>query len=128
MVRGRSQRRHESDLREILRETLSGTGPALETSEETVIVTEPNSSHEEEPLLDPADPQGAAYLALHAERAALEEELTLQQQRQRFGSDDREIASARATESSLLKDLDRVLTMIRAAEVRRQQPKARRWQ
>ncbi|AMB48043.1 MULTISPECIES: hypothetical protein [Methylobacteriaceae] len=91
-------------------------------------MTEPHSSHEEEPLLDPADPQEAAYLALHAERAALEDELTLQQQRQRFGSDDREIAAARATESSLLKDLDRVLTMIRAAEVRRQQPMARRWQ
>ncbi|MCG5247146.1 hypothetical protein [Methylorubrum extorquens] len=91
-------------------------------------MTEPLSPREEEPLLDPADPQDAAYLALHAERAAVEDELTLQQQRQRFGSNDQEIASARATESSLLKDLDRVLTMIRAAEVRRQQPKARRWQ
>lgn len=91
-------------------------------------MTEPHSSREEDPALDPADPQEAAYRALHAERAALEEELTLQQQRQRFGSDEQEIASARATESSLLKDLDRVLTMIRAAEVRHQQPKARRWQ
>ena len=54
--------------------------------------------------------------------------LTRQQQRQRFGSNEQEIASARATESSLLKDLDRVLTMIRAAEIRRQQPIARRWQ
>lgn len=95
---------------------------------EAVGVTEPHPSPEEERLLNPADPQEAAYLALHAERAALEEELTLQQQRQRFGNDEREVASARATEASLLKDLDRVLTLIRAAEVRRQQPKARRWQ
>jgi hypothetical protein len=96
--------------------------------EETVGVTEPYSTREKEARLDPADPQEAAYLALHAERAALEEELTRQQQRQRFGSNEQEIASARATESSLLKDLDRVLTMIRAAEIRRQQPIARRWQ
>lgn len=91
-------------------------------------MTEPHASRGEETLLNPADPEEAAYLALHAERAALEEELTLQQQRQRFGNDAREIASARDTEAALLKDLDRVLTMIRAAEVRRQQPKARRWQ
>ncbi|AWI91310.1 hypothetical protein [Methylorubrum aminovorans] len=91
-------------------------------------MTEPHSTREKEILLDPADPQEAAYLALHAERAALEEELTRQQQLQRFGSDEHGIASARATESSLLKDLDRVLTLIRAAEIRRQQPIARRWQ
>ncbi|MEN3211172.1 hypothetical protein PUR23_14190 [Methylorubrum populi] len=91
-------------------------------------MTEPHPSREENPRLDPTDPQEAAYLALHAERASLEEELTLQQQRQRFGNDEQEIASARAAEASLLKDLDRVLTLIRAAEVRRQQPKARRWQ
>ncbi|HEV2544436.1 MAG TPA: hypothetical protein VGU70_16905 [Methylobacterium sp.] len=91
-------------------------------------MTEPHSTREKEILLDPADPQEAAYLALHAERAALEEELTRQQQLQRFGSDEHDIASARATESSLLKDLDRVLTLIRAAEIRRQQPIARRWQ
>ncbi|MDV2983526.1 UNVERIFIED_CONTAM: hypothetical protein Q9R58_04310 [Methylobacteriaceae bacterium AG10] len=91
-------------------------------------MTEPYSTREKEARLDSADPQEAAYLALHAERAALEEELTRQQQRQRFGINEQEIASARATESSLLKDLDRVLTMIRAAEIRRQQPIARRWQ
>lgn len=77
----------------------------------------------------PIDAQEASYLALHAERSLLERELTLAQQRQRFGADAGEVAQARAKEESLLKDLDRVLTMIRAAEVRRKPgPGARRWQ
>lgn len=78
---------------------------------------------------EPIDPQEASYLALHAERSLLERELTLAQQHQRFGADAIEIAGARAREESLLKDLDRVLTRIRAAEVRRKDgPGARRWQ
>ena len=56
-----------------------------------------------------ADP---AWLALHAEREALERALTL--------------AQARVEESDLLVNLDRVLTLIRAAEYRRR-PGARRW-
>ena len=95
-------------------------------------MTEPDVKSNRGRFLDPSDPQEtayeAAYLALHAERAALEDELVLLQHRQRFGSDEDEVASARATESALLKDLDRVLTMIRAAEIKRQQPQARRWQ
>ncbi|MEH3119108.1 MAG: hypothetical protein PGN25_16345 [Methylorubrum populi] len=91
-------------------------------------MTEPQPSRDEDPFLDPADPQEAAYRALHAERAALEEELALLQQRQRFGHDAGDIEAARLTEAALLKDLDRILTMIRAAEIRRRQPQARRWQ
>lgn len=91
-------------------------------------VTEPDVKPDEDRFLDPADPQEAAYRTLHAERAALEEDLALLQHRQRFGSDENDIASARAAESALLKDLDRVLTLIRAAEIKRQQPQARRWQ
>lgn len=74
----------------------------------------------------PVDPPDAAFLALHGEREALERELTLAQQQQRFGTDDSEIAGAHRREASLLKDLDRVMTLIRAAEYRRQ-PGARRW-
>lgn len=91
-------------------------------------MTEPQPFRDEETALDPIDPQEAAYRALHAERAALEEALTLLQQRQRFGHDAGEIEAARLDEATLLKDLDRVLTMIRAAEIRRRQPQARRWQ
>ena len=74
----------------------------------------------------PLDPQDAAFLALHGEREGLERELTLVQQQQRFGTDTAEIAEARLREASLLVALDRVMTLIRAAEYRRQ-PGARRW-
>lgn len=74
----------------------------------------------------PFDPQESAFLALHGERELLERELTLVQQQQRFGSEEAGIEQARRREASLLKDLDRVLTLIRAAEYRRQ-PGARRW-
>lgn len=78
---------------------------------------------------EPLDPQETAYRALHAERGSLERALTLAQQQQRFGADAEGIDSARLREESLLKDLDRVMTMIRAAEIRRRPgPAARRWQ
>ncbi|WP_342149763.1 hypothetical protein [Methylorubrum sp. SB2] len=77
--------------------------------------------------METLDPQEAAYRALHGEREALEQALTLAQQRQRFG-DDADSEAARESEAELLKDLDRVMTLIRAAEIRRSQPKARRWQ
>lgn len=77
----------------------------------------------------PLDSQESAYRDLHAERERLERDLTLAQQLQRFSPDDGAIDAARHREESLLKDLDRILTMIRAAEVRRQAgPAARRWQ
>ena len=86
---------------------------------------EPPASNERKPAVPP----DAAYEALHAERAQLERELTLAQQLQRFGANAQEIEQARLREGLLLKDLDRVLTLIRAAEVRRKPgPGARRWQ
>ncbi|MDP4024255.1 hypothetical protein Q8W71_16620 [Methylobacterium sp. NEAU 140] len=74
----------------------------------------------------PEPAQDAAWLALHAEREALERALALAQARQRYGRDTAEVARARAEEAAMLVDLDRVLTRIRAAEYRRR-PGARRW-
>ena len=74
----------------------------------------------------PISPQDAAFLALHSERESIERELTLAQQRQRYGTEHADIERARMLEASLLKDLDRVMTLIRAAEYKRQ-PGARRW-
>ncbi|MEG9526582.1 MAG: hypothetical protein MIL41_12565 [Hyphomicrobiales bacterium] len=70
-----------------------------------------------------ADP---AWLALHAEREALERALTLAQARQKFSTDPGTATQARVEESELLVNLDRVLTLIRAAEYRRR-PGSRRW-
>lgn len=74
----------------------------------------------------PLDPQESAFLALHQERELLERELTLAKHQQRFATDGPAIETARNREASLLKDLDRVLTLIRAAEYKRR-PGARRW-
>ncbi|MCJ2057922.1 hypothetical protein MKL09_15310 [Methylobacterium sp. J-048] len=74
---------------------------------------------------DAAGPD-AAWLALHADREAVERALTLAQARQRFGTDADAIAQARVEEAELLVDLDRILTLIRAAEYRRR-PGSRRW-
>lgn len=68
----------------------------------------------------------AAWLALHGEREGLERALSLAQARQRFSTDAHDVARARTDEADLLVSLDRVLTMIRAAEYRRR-PGARRW-
>ncbi|GJE46508.1 hypothetical protein F6X53_23710 [Methylobacterium soli] len=76
--------------------------------------------------LGTADPEEAAFLALHAEREEIERSLALAQVRQRFGQDDEEIERARAEERELLLSLDRLMTRIRAAEYKRQ-PGARRW-
>ena len=73
----------------------------------------------------PADPD-AAWLALHAEREAVERALTLAQAHQRFGTEAEAIAQAHREETALLVKLDRVLTLIRAAEYRRR-PGSRRW-
>jgi hypothetical protein len=66
------------------------------------------------------------WLALHAEREALERALTLAQAHQKFSSNPDAAAAARREEADLLVNLDRVLTLIRAAEYRRK-PGARRW-
>lgn len=74
-----------------------------------------------------SDPlQDDAFLALHAERQAVERDLVLAQQRQRYGRDSVEIAQAGEEEKALLGRLDRVLTQLRAAEYRRR-PGAKRW-
>ncbi|MHB2209001.1 hypothetical protein [Methylobacterium sp. CM6257] len=70
-----------------------------------------------------ADP---AWLALHAERESLERALALAQARQKFSTDPKTVDQARLEEAELLVSLDRVLTLIRAAEYRRR-PGARRW-
>ena len=75
---------------------------------------------------DEATVRDAAWLALHAEREGLERALALAQAHQRFGTDAGAVARARPEEAELLVTLDRVLTMIRAAEYRRR-PGARRW-
>ena len=69
---------------------------------------------------------GSRSSALHAEREALERALTLAQARQKFSTDPGTAAQARVEESELLVNLDRVLTLIRAAEYRRR-PGSRRW-
>ncbi|MGH1575355.1 hypothetical protein ACRAWG_37875 [Methylobacterium sp. P31] len=70
-----------------------------------------------------ADP---AWLALHAERESLERALALAQARQKFSTDPETVSQAHLEEAELLVSLDRVLTLIRAAEYRRR-PGARRW-
>ncbi|MGH1589402.1 hypothetical protein [Methylobacterium sp. P5_C11] len=80
-------------------------------------------SGEEVDTATDADP---AWLALHAEREAVERALTLAQARQKFSSDPEVAATAQIEEAKLLAALDRVLTLIRAAEYRRR-PGARRW-
>ena len=77
-------------------------------------------------VVDTAPDSDPAWLALHAEREALERALTLAQAHQKFSSDPGTAANARREEAELLVSLDRVLTLIRAAEYRRR-PGARRW-
>lgn len=69
---------------------------------------------------------GDPFLDLHAQREDLERQLSLAQQRQQFGTDPEAINRAGDDERSLLLSLDRVMTMIRAAEYQRR-PGARRW-
>jgi hypothetical protein len=76
--------------------------------------------------VDPALEADPAWLALHAERESLERALTLAQAHQKFSTDPKTAADARREEAELLVSLDRVLTLIRAAEYRRR-PGARRW-
>jgi hypothetical protein len=75
---------------------------------------------------DAATDTDPAWLALHAEREGLERALALAQARQKFSTDPETVAQARREEAEMLVSLDRVLTLIRAAEYRRR-PGARRW-
>ncbi|KQS50518.1 MULTISPECIES: hypothetical protein [Methylobacterium] len=76
--------------------------------------------------VDAATESDPAWLALHAEREAVERALALAQARQKFSPDPDAASAARVEEAELLVSLDRVLTLIRAAEYRRR-PGARRW-
>lgn len=78
------------------------------------------------PLPDTQAAEDGAFLALHDERESLERALALVVQRQRFSSDPEDAARACEEEAALLASLDRVMTMIRAAEYKRG-PGARRW-
>ncbi|MBX9932067.1 MAG: hypothetical protein K2Y56_11090 [Methylobacterium sp.] len=71
-------------------------------------------------------PEDAAFLALHAERQAVERDLVLVRQRRLYGQDSEDVAKAERDEPALLTRLDRILTQLRAAEYKRQ-PGARRW-
>lgn len=78
----------------------------------------------DEPMAD--FPEDAAFLALHAERQAVERDLVLVRQRRLYGQDSEDVAKAERDEPALLTRLDRILTQLRAAEYKRQ-PGARRW-
>ncbi|OAS24309.1 hypothetical protein A5481_14515 [Methylobacterium platani] len=65
-------------------------------------------------------------MALHAERTAIEQRLARAEQERLYLADPAAAAAAQAAEETLLADLDRVMTRIRAAEYR-SQPGARTW-
>ncbi|NGM37704.1 hypothetical protein G4G93_27960 [Methylobacterium sp. DB0501] len=64
-------------------------------------------------------------MALHAERASLEQRLARAGQ-ERLYLDEPGAGAAQAEEAALLAELDRIMTRIRAAEYR-SQPGARTW-
>jgi hypothetical protein len=74
----------------------------------------------------PDEPGRRALLDLHAERAALEQRLARAEQERLYLADPDAVAAAQAEETTLLADLDRIMTRIRAAEYR-SQTGARTW-
>ncbi|WP_245238625.1 hypothetical protein [Methylobacterium platani] len=72
------------------------------------------------------DPGRRELMALHAERTAIEQRLARAEQERLYLADPAAAAAAQAAEETLLADLDRVMTRIRAAEYR-SQPGARTW-
>ncbi|WP_342586456.1 hypothetical protein [Methylobacterium tarhaniae] len=75
---------------------------------------------------DADDPGRRELMALHAERADLEQRLALAEQQRLYLADPAAVAAAQAEEATLLAALDRIMTRIRAAEYR-SQPGARSW-
>ncbi|WP_298961156.1 hypothetical protein [uncultured Methylobacterium sp.] len=67
-----------------------------------------------------------ALLALHAERETLERRLALAHQQRLYLKDEAATRAAEDDEQALLRDLDRVMTRIRAAEVQ-SRPGSRKW-
>jgi hypothetical protein len=74
----------------------------------------------------PDDPQRRELMALHAERAELEQRLARAEQERLYLTDPAAAAAAQGEETALLAELDRLMTRIRAAEYR-SQPGARTW-
>lgn len=72
------------------------------------------------------DPRRRELIALHAERAELEQRLARAEQERLYLSDPAAVAAAQGEEAALLAELDRLMTRIRAAEYR-SQPGARTW-
>ncbi|QRE77695.1 hypothetical protein F1D61_06665 [Methylobacterium aquaticum] len=65
-------------------------------------------------------------MALHAERAEMEQRLARAEQERLYLADPAAVAAAADAEAALLAELDRLMTRIRAAEYR-SQPGARSW-
>ncbi len=74
----------------------------------------------------PDDPARRELMALHAERAELEQRLARAEQERLYLADPAAVDAARDEEAALLAELDRIMTRIRAAEYR-SQPGARTW-
>ncbi|KMO34922.1 hypothetical protein VP06_13190 [Methylobacterium aquaticum] len=74
----------------------------------------------------PDDPRRRELMALHAERAELEQRLARAEQERLYLADPAAVAAARDAQTALLAQLDRLMTRIRAAEYR-SQPGARTW-
>ena len=72
------------------------------------------------------DPRRRELMALHAERAELEQRLARAEQERLYLADPAAVAAAADAEAALLAELDRIMTRIRAAEYR-SQPGARSW-
>jgi hypothetical protein len=72
------------------------------------------------------DPGRRELMALHAERAELEQRLARAGQERLYLAEPGAAAAAEAEEAALLAELDRIMTRIRAAEYR-SQPGARTW-
>ncbi|AWN48738.1 hypothetical protein DK419_22235 [Methylobacterium terrae] len=72
------------------------------------------------------DPGRRELIALHAERAELEQRLARAEQERLYLADPAAASAAQAAEAALLGELDRIMTRIRAAEYR-SQPGARSW-
>lgn len=74
----------------------------------------------------PDDPRRRELMALHAERAEMEQRLARAEQERLYLADPAAVAAAADAEAALLAELDRLMTRIRGAEYR-SQPGARSW-
>ncbi|MGX7708322.1 hypothetical protein [Methylobacterium sp. Gmos1] len=99
------------------------------TTERNQIQGNREADRPDDPGFDDArsdDPRRRELIALHAERAELEQRLARAEQERLYLSDPAAVAAAQGEEAALLAELDRLMTRIRAAEYR-SQPGARTW-